>query len=170
MKKVVSLLIILAIIFTSTTIYASNVTSEAEQMQEEANEMLTSIESQVLDEEGNTAFIYALFILIGISMIFEYFVRNYREEIRTRKDNNKEYKNIRKKLWIVYGIHIIFAIIFAFVVKFIVHLTDIYVYFLLLGTVYVVEIAPLFTFHFKFLDRGGKRKYKCNSIRNANKK
>lgn len=158
MRKIVSVLVILVIMFTSSIVCASNVTNEAEQMQEEANKILTSIESQVLDEKGNTVFVYTLFILIGISMVFEYFVRTYKEQIRTRKDNNEEYKDIRKKLWIVYGTHIVFTIIFSLIVKFVIHLTDIYVYFLILGTIYVVEIAPLFTIHFKFLDRGGKRK------------
>ena len=158
MRKAVTVLITLVIMLTSSTIYASNITNESEQMQEEANRILTSIESQVLDEKGNTTFVYTLFILIGISIIFEYFVRTYKEQIRTRKDNNEEYKSIRKKLWIVYGIHIIFTVIFSLIAKYAVHLTDIYVYFLALGTVYVVEIAPLFTLHFKFLDRKGKRK------------
>ena len=143
MKKIVSIFILLVILNT-----VSFATDEVEQMQQQTNQMINSIEMQVLDKEANNRFVYAMFIVVGISMIFEYFVKNYKYEIRNKKEEGNEYKDVRKKLWIVYGIHFIFMLILGFVLKNILAFTDIYVIFLLVVTFYIVEFAPLFNFSF----------------------
>lgn len=143
MKKFVYILIIMVMLIIScTNVFATN---EEIQMQEQTNKILNDIKSQTMDSNGNIKFVYALFIVVGISMIFEYFVKEYRYEIR----ENKDCKKTKKKLWITYGIHAIFMIILTLVLKFIVKLTDVYVIFLVIATFYVVEFAPLFSFTFR---------------------
>lgn len=162
MKKLVSILIMLVILLVGNISLATNEilsnkqTQEELEMQSQTNAMLNSIESQVLDKEGNTRFVYALFVVVGISMIFEYLVRNYKTEIRKRKEEKEDYKELRKKLWIVYGIHVAFMIVLALIVKYALALTDIYVFFLIIVTFYVVEFAPLFSFSFWRKKRGKK--------------
>lgn len=162
MKKLVSILIMLVILLVGNISLATNeilsnkLTQEELEMQSQTNAILNSIESQVLDKEGNTRFVYALFAVVGISMIFEYLVRNYKTEIRKRKEEKEDYKEVRKKLWIVYGIHVAFMVILALIVKYALALTDIYVFFLIIVTFYVVEFAPLFSFSFWRKKRGKK--------------
>ena len=126
-------------------------------MPENTNDMINSMEGQLLGQEANNRFIYALFVVVGISMIFEYFVRNYKAEIRKRKEEETDYKEIRKKLWIVYGIHVFFMLILSIVVKYALALTNIYVFFLIFVTFYIVEFAPLFSFSFWRKKKGEKK-------------
>lgn len=123
--------------------------SELIQMQEETNKIIESIEAQKLDEGAINAFIYAIFIVVAISMILEIFVRSYKEQIRNKKDANEPVKNIRIKLLIIYGIHIAALIILWLVCTYALKFTGIYTWFLIAITVYIVEIAPLFTIRFK---------------------
>lgn len=115
----------------------------------QTNEILNSLEQQVQDREDNGKFVYAVFIVVGLSMIFEYFVRNYKTEIQRRKEEEKEYKDIRKKLYLTYALHLVFMIALGLIVKFMVGLADVYTVFLLMVTFYIVEFAPLFNFHFR---------------------
>ena len=155
MKKLVSILIIMVmLIIPCEAVLATN--NEEEQMQAQANEILSSIEAQTMDNEANARFVYALFIVVGISMVFEYFVRGYKAEIREKKEKGESCVTTRKKLWITYGIHAIFMLILAIVLKFIVALTDVYVIFLVIATFYVVEFAPLFSFSFWKKKKGDK--------------
>jgi len=117
-------------------------------MPENTNEILNTIGQQEITGEALNGFVYALFIVVGISMVFEYFVRNYKTEIRKRKEEEKDYKYVRRRLWLVYGIHFVFMVILGLITKFAMQLTDIYVIFLLIVTFYVVEFAPLFNFTF----------------------
>lgn len=155
MKKLVSIFIMLVILLTGNISLATNeilnnkIMQEELQMQVQTNEILNSIESQALDKEANNRLVYTLFVVVGISMVFEYLVKNYKTEIRKRKEDDKEYKDIRKKLWIVYGIHIAFMLILALISKYALAFTDIYVFFLIIVTFYVVEFAPLFSFSFR---------------------
>ncbi len=59
---------------------------QAIQMQEEANRIVESIESQRLDKPHSISFVYALFVVVGISMVFENFVRGYKEQKRKKKE------------------------------------------------------------------------------------
>ena len=124
--------------------------NELIQMQEETNRIVESIESQRLDAQSTASFIYALFAVVAISMIFENFVRGYREEKRNKKQAGESVKDIRVKLLATYGIHIVVIIILWAVCKFLLNLTIPYIGFLIAITVYIVEIGPLFAIHLKF--------------------
>lgn len=123
--------------------------SQLIQMQEEANRIVESIESQKLDANSATAFIYTLFIIVGISMIFENFVRSYREQKREKKNKEEPIKELRIKLLITYVIHLAFIIVLWLVCQNLIKLTSPYIWFLTAVTLYMVEIGPLFTIHFK---------------------
>lgn len=123
--------------------------NELIQMQEETNRIIESIESQRLDTNATGTFIYCLFIIVAVSMIFEYFVRAFKEDIRNKKQEGKSPNDIRVKLLITYGIHIASIIILWIVSLNLLNFTSIYTWFLVIITVYIVEIAPLFTIHLK---------------------
>ncbi len=124
--------------------------SQAIQMQEEANKIMSEIESQKLDSNGVASFIYSFFIIIAISMIFEGFVRSYKESKWKKKKNEEPTEEFTKKLWIVYGIHLIALILMYVICTYLVGITTPYVIFLLCVSIYIVEIAPKFTLHFNF--------------------
>ena len=113
------------------------------------NEIAKDIDSQTQTVEGNSKLINTLFVVVGISMVFEYFVRKYRIEIKEFKENSKDYKPTRKKLLITYGIHIIFTFILALVVRFALNMSEVFMWGFVFITVYVVEIETLFNFTFK---------------------
>ncbi len=122
---------------------------QAIQLQEEANKIVQEIESQKLDDNGVQVFIWALFAIVAISMIFESFVKGYKEIIYDKKKAKESRKEPRKKLLITYGIHILFLVISWVICTFALKLTTPYVFFLLLVSFFMVEIAPLFTIHIR---------------------
>ena len=122
---------------------------QAAQMQEEANKIIESIESQKLDQSHSISFVYSLFIIVGISMIFENFVRSYKEEKRKKKELGEPLGDIRKKLLIVYGIHILVISLMWLICGLLLKITSPYIWFLTIVTVYIVEIGPMFTLHLK---------------------
>ena len=119
------------------------------QIQEETNRIVQSIESQKIDGQTANSFVYALLAIVAISMIFELFVRNYKREIYEKKDIKEPTKQIRIKLWITYGIHLTILTIFCMICRYLFNITNIYVWFLVVVSIYIVEIAPLFTIHFR---------------------
>lgn len=120
---------------------------QAIQMQEEASKMIESIESQKLDQAHTISFVYALFVIVGISMVFENFVRSYREEKRKKKEAGEQVGEVRKKLLITYGIHILLIALMWLICSLLLNITSPYIWFLTAVTVYIVEIGPLFTIH-----------------------
>ena len=123
--------------------------AQAIQMQEETNRIVNEIESQKLDNQEISTFIYAFFIVVAISMVFEGFVKSYRESIHDKKKENKTVSTERKKLLIIYFAHILLTIIMWAICKFAIGLPTPYLGFLIGVTVYMVEIAPLFTVYIK---------------------
>ena len=115
----------------------------------QTSEVMEEITSQTQTAEGNSKLINTLFVLVGISMVFEYFVRKYKIKIKEEKQENKDYKQTRKKLWIVYGIHFAFTVIFALIVRFVLKMPDVFMWGYVFITIYVVEIETLFNFSFK---------------------
>lgn len=148
MKKKISIVCFMLLLILPNIVMATN-ENELIQMQEETNRIIESIESQKLEGSAINSFIYAIFIVVGISMIFEFFVRGYREEIRKKKEEGESAKEIRIKLLITYGIHILAVVIMWLICAFALKLTGIYIWFLGAITVYIVEISPLFTIHFR---------------------
>ncbi len=123
--------------------------NELLQMQEETNRIVSEIQSQKLDEAGATRFIYALFILCGISMIFESFVRSYRAKKKEKKRAGEKTGDLTKKLLIVYGVHLLFVVLFCLICAYILGITGPYLWTLCLITVFMVEISPLFALNLK---------------------
>ena len=123
--------------------------SEAQllEMQEETNKIVESLESQKLEGSVAASFIYALFVIVAISMIFEYFVKKYRKEKRDKKKAGEPLREIRGKLLITYGVHIFVLLITWIICSDVLQITDVYSGFLIVVAVYIVEIAPLFTIH-----------------------
>ena len=117
------------------------------EMQEETNKLVESIESQKLDENAVQSFIYTLFIIVAISMIFEYFVKKYREEKRKKKKAGEPLKETRGKLLIIYGVHILTLLLTWIICEDVLKFTNIYTVVLIAIPVYIVEIAPLFVWH-----------------------
>lgn len=147
MKKKISLLCLILLLVPTFTFATSE--KQLIQMQEETNRIIESIESQKLDPKTTNSFIYAMLAIVAISMIFEFFVRGYKDEIRNKKEQKESTKKIRIKLWITYGIHVLFTIIACLICRYALNITGIYVWFLAIVTIYIVEIAPLFTIHFR---------------------
>ena len=117
------------------------------EMKEEANKIKDTLETQKLDHDGINTFAYALFIIVAISMVFEFFVKSYREEKRNRKLAGKPNNDIKGKLLITYGVHVIVTVIIWLICENLLKLTGVYTGFLIAITIYIVEIAPLFTIH-----------------------
>ena len=130
--------------------------SQTIQMQEEANKLMSEIESQKLDSNGVASFIYCLFIIVAISMIFESFVRNYKESKRQKRKSEEPTEEFTKKLWITYGIHLVVLILTYLICTYLVGLTTPYTIFLLSISIYIVEIAPKFTLHLDFVKKEEK--------------
>ncbi len=144
-KLVVVLCSILFLI--STPVFASN-ENEIIYMQEEVNKLIENIESQRLDQNTINSFIYSMFVIIAISMIFENFVRSYREKIRIAKKEKLPIKEAYIKLLITYAVHIAITVILSIICYYALNITKIYIWFLVLVTICIVEISPLFTINF----------------------
>ena len=119
------------------------------QMQEETNRIIESIESQKMDSNTANLFIYVLLITVAISMIFEYFVREYRKKKKEKKQNGESTNEIVTKLFITYSIHIITLVILWLICLYLMKFTILYVCCLIAISIYIVGISPLFTFYFK---------------------
>lgn len=148
MKKKIGILCFLILLILPSIVMATS-ENELLKLQEETNQIMQSIQEQKLDESGINAFIYAIFIVVAISMIFEFFVRGYREEVRRRKQEEIPAKEIRIKLLIVYIIHLFVIGALWLICNYALKFTGIYIWFLIAITVYIVEISPLFTIHFR---------------------
>ncbi len=118
-------------------------------MEEETRQIVENIQSQKLDEKGLNVFIYAIFIVIIISMIFESLVKSNREKLREVKDNKEIANPIKKKLLIIYSAHLATIAVLWFIYSIFAKLPGIYIWFLIVVTVYIVDIAPLFTWHLR---------------------
>lgn len=123
---------------------------QAIMMQEETNRIVQDIESQKLDNDGTMAFIYALFVIVAISMVFESFVRSYRRQKHDKKKAGEPVKECRKKLLITYLIHIVVVLLFGVICNFLLKLTPPFTGFLIAVSIYIVEIAPLFAIYINF--------------------
>lgn len=124
------------------------------EMQEETNRIVESIESQKLKGNEASSFVYALFVIVAISMIFEYFVKKYREEKRNKKKAGESLREVRGKLLITYGIHLFTLLITWIVCYNVLGIPNVYTGFLVAIAVYIVEIAPLFTLHLDLIKKG----------------
>ena len=121
--------------------------NEIIQMQEE---IIESIQSQKLDGPGAERFIYSLFIVCGISMIFENFIKSYRAKKKEKKRAGESTKELTKKIFIVYLIHLLFIALTCLICAYLVKITGPYIWTLCLISVSMVEIAPLFTIDLNF--------------------
>ena len=87
--------------------------------------------------------IYAFLIVVAISMIFEHFVKEVKEEIRKKKDDGEDVKEARKRMYKILGIHagvlLLGFIIFAFILKF----SSMERWFLVGTSIYVVWISTI---------------------------
>lgn len=155
MKIIISLICLILVSILPTYVKAVS-ENELVQMQEETNRILESIEEQRLDEEGTSAFVYTFFITVAIAMVFEVFVRSYRKELCDKKEAEGDTKDIRKKLLITYVIHLLTIGITLLICTYVLKFTQMYTWFLILITVYIVEIAPLFSIRFKKKKRRNK--------------
>ena len=124
--------------------------TQAIQMQEETNRIVQEIESQKLDNDAAASFIYALFAVVAISMVIESFVKNYKDKIYEKKRAGQKYSAERKKLWITYLIHIPVLLLIWCICSFLLNISSPYVGFLIIVSIFMVEIAPLFTIHLNF--------------------
>lgn len=147
MKKI-GILFLIILFLIPNSIFATS-ENELLQMQEEANEIIEEIESQKLEESAVNTFVYLIFIVVAVSMLFEFFVRGYREELKRIKENGEPTKEIRIKLLIIYCIHIVAIVILWLINNYLLNITGIYAWFLIAITLYIVEIAPLFTIRIK---------------------
>ena len=134
-KLVVVLCSILFLI--STPVFASN-ENEIIYMQEEGNKLIENIESQRLDQNTINSFIQSMFVIIAISMIFENFVRSYREKIRIAKKEKLAIKEAYIKLLITQAVHIAITVILSRICYCGLNITKIYISFLVLVTICIV--------------------------------
>ena len=127
-------------------------TSEAQaiQMQEETNRIIQEIESQKLSNDVANTFIYALFVIVAISMIFEEVVKSFKQKIHEKKKQGEKDTTSKKRLWITYLIHIPVLVLIWVICKYALGFTDPYVGFLIFVSIFMVEIAPLFTIYINF--------------------
>ncbi len=136
------LLIICILILIPNAAHATNVNMLEEQYRQEANKILSVIEEQKNDVNMTNNLIIALFVTVIISMIFEYFVKFFKYDIKEKNEKEEETKHVRKKLWITYGIHIFALLIMYLIYKYIVKLSDMYTFLLLIISICNVEISP----------------------------
>ena len=143
MVKIKSILLIICIlVLIPNFAHATNVNMLEEQYRQEANKILSVIEEQKKDTQMNNKFIVALISIVIISMIFENFVKYFKYDIKEKNENEEETIDIRKKLWITYGIHFLGLFIIFIVCKYIVKFSDMYTYVLLIISICNVEIGP----------------------------
>lgn len=143
MVKLKSILLIICIlVLIPNFVHATNVNMLEKQYMQEANKILSVIEEQKNDTQMNNKFIVALFITVIISMIFENFVKYFKYDIKEKNENEEETRDVRKKLWLTYGIHFLGLFIMFIVCKYIVKLSDMYIYVLLIISICNVEIGP----------------------------
>lgn len=148
MKRKISILFLIVLLLIPNFIFATS-ENQLLQMQEEANEIIGEIESQKLEESAVNTFVYLIFIVVAVSMVFEFFVRGYKNEIKRRKENEESTKEVRIKLLITYCIHIVAIAILWLINNYLLNITGIYGWFLIAITIYIVEIAPLFAIDIK---------------------
>ena len=143
MVKIKNILLIACIlILIPNFAHATNVNMLEEQYRQEANKILSVIEEQKKDTNMTNNLILSLFITVVISMVFENFVKIFKYDIKEKNENEEETKDIRKKLWITYGIHFLVLVIMLVIFKYIVKFNDMYVYLLLIISICNVEIGP----------------------------
>ena len=56
---------------------------------------------------------------------------------------------LNKKLFITYIVHVVAIILFWIISRYLLKLTSPYIWLLIIITVYIVEVAPIFTIHLK---------------------
>ena len=86
-------------------------------------------------------------------MIFENIVKTFKYTIKEKNQKEEETKELKKKLWITYGIHGIILLIFFLVCKFALKVIDLYNLFFVLISVCMVEIGPFLQIRMKKKNR-----------------
>ena len=117
-----------------------NVTAE-EQRVEIESKMNEITESMQGGESNSNAYIYMVISTVAISMVFEYFVKKYKFQIREKKFNGEKPTKQRKQLYAILGIHIVVMIILLIICKFALKLNDIFTGFIIFITIYIVWIG-----------------------------
>ena len=155
MKKTVKYFIILflTILLIPYNVQATDANALEKQMKQEANEIISIIEEQANNPEAINSLIVGLFVVVVISMLFENIVKGLKYEIKEKNQNDNDTTELRKKLWIVYGIHIIVMLIIFLVCKYVVKMINLYNIFFLIISVSMVEIGPFLQIRMKKKDR-----------------
>ena len=124
-----------------------------EQLQQETNEIMGILEEQKNNQQATNSLIIELFTAVIISMIFENIVKTFKYTIKEKNQKEEETKELKKKLWITYGIHGIILLIFFLVCKFALKVIDLYNLFFVLISVCMVEIGPFLQIRMKKKNR-----------------
>lgn len=130
-----------------------NVNALEQQLQQETNEIMNIIEEQKSNPEAINSLIIGLFVIIIISMIFESIVKGFKYAIKEKNQKDENTTELRKKLWITYGIHIVVILIIFFICKYAVKIIDLYNFFFILVSICMVEIGPFLQIRMKKKNR-----------------
>ena len=155
MKKIIKYILVLlfTILVIPHYVQATDTNMLEEQLKQETNEIISILEEQKNNPHVINSLIMGLFGVVIISMIFEGIVKNFKYEIKEKNKNNENTTELKKKLWITYGIHIVSILILFVVCKYIVKILDLYNIFFILISVCMVEIGPFLQIRMKKKNR-----------------
>ena len=155
MKKIIKYILILffTILVIPHHVQATDTNIIEEQLKQETNEIISILEEQKNNPQAMNSLIMGLFIVVIISMIFEGIVKNFKYAIKEKNKNDEDTAELKKKLWITYGIHIVSILILFVVCKYAVKMLDLYNMFFILISVCMVEIGPFLQIRMKKKNR-----------------
>ena len=154
MRKIIIIyFVIIAFLIIPHHVQATNTNMIQEQLQQETNEIMGILEEQKNNQQATNSLIIELFTVVIISMIFENIVKTFKYTIKEKNQKEEETKELKKKLWITYGIHGIILLIFFLVCKFALKVIDLYNLFFVLISVCMVEIGPFLQIRMKKKNR-----------------
>lgn len=141
--KNILLIIICILMLIPNVIQATNLNMIEEQYKQEANRIISKLEEQKNDTQMTNNFIISLLVTIIISMIFENIVKIFKYDIKEKNKNEDDSSEVRKKLWITYGIHFLVLLIMYLIYKYALKMTGLYIAVLIIISICNVEIGPL---------------------------
>lgn len=154
MRKIIIIyFVIIVFLIIPHHVQATNTNMIQEQLQQETNEIMGILEEQKNNQQATNSLIIELFTAVIISMIFENIVKTFKYTIKEKNQKEEETKELKKKLWITYGIHGIILLIFFLVCKFALKVIDLYNLFFVLISVCMVEIGPFLQIRMKKKNR-----------------
>lgn len=151
MKKIIMYVLVLFFTILMIPYHAQAVDANIleSQLQQETNEIINMLEEQKSNPQAINSLIVGLFVVVIISMIFENIVRGFKYAIKEKNQNDENTTELRKKLWITYGVHIVIILILFLICKYIVKMLDLYNMFFILVSVCMVEVGPFLQIRMK---------------------